>query len=114
MTAAAVGTSPRTSTAGRAGVAGWTGPLRRSAWTVALVTALGAALGLLLVVHRDHRYAAQATVVLDSSAGTTAERQARAQAVVDLVESGQVRGGVARVLDVSGRAGATDQRGRRG
>ena len=46
MTAAAVGTSSRTSTAGRAGVAGWTGPLRRSAWTVALVTALGAVLGL--------------------------------------------------------------------
>ena len=100
MTAVAVGTSPRTSTAGRVGVAAWAGPLRRSAWTVALVTALGAVLGLLLVVHRDHRYAAHGTVVLDTSAGTTAERQARAQAVVDLVESGQVRGGVARVLDV--------------
>jgi len=100
MTAVAVGTSPRTSTAGRAGVAAWAGPLRRSAWTVALVTALGAVLGLLLVVHRDHRYAAHGTVVLDTSAGTTAERRARAQAVVDLVESGQVRGGVARVLDV--------------
>jgi hypothetical protein len=101
MAAAAVGTSPRPSTAGRAGLASWTGPLRRSAWTVALVTALGAALGLLLVVHRDHRYAARASVVLDSSAGSTADRQTgEAQAVVDLVESGQVRGGVARVLDV--------------
>src|SRR6185295_2906093 len=74
MAAAAVEISPRTITAGRAGVAGWTGPLRRSAWTVALVTALGAALGLLLVVHRDHRYAAHASVVLDSSAGSSAER----------------------------------------
>ena len=100
MAAAAVGISPGPITAGRAGIAGWTGPLRRSAWTVALVTALGAALGLLLVVHRDHRYAARASVELDSSAGSTAERQARAQAVVDMVESGQVRGGVARVLDV--------------
>jgi hypothetical protein len=100
MTAAAVRTSPKASTTGRAGLAGWTGPLRRAAWTVALVTALGAALGLLLVVHRDHRYAARASVVLDSSAGTTAERQARAQAVVDMIESGQVRGGVARVLGV--------------
>ena len=77
MTAVAVGTSPRTSTAGRAGVAGWTGPLRRSAWTVALVTALGAALGLLLVVHRDHRYVARRHGRRwTSSAGTTAERQA--------------------------------------
>jgi hypothetical protein len=100
MAAAAVGISPSTITAGRAAVAGWTGPLRRSAWTVALVTALGAALGLLLVVHRDHRYAAHASVVLDSSAGSSAERRARALAVVDMVESGQVRGGVARVLDV--------------
>ena len=100
MAVAAVGTSPNTSTEGRAGVAGWTGPLRRAAWTVALVTALGSALGLLLVVHGDHRYAARAAVVLDSGAGTTAERQARAQSVADLIESGQVRGGVARVLDV--------------
>jgi hypothetical protein len=74
--------------------------LRRSAWTVALVTAIGAALGLLLVVHGDHRYAAHASVVLDSSAGSPAERQERAQAVADLIESGQVRGGVARVLNV--------------
>lgn len=100
MAVAEVGTSPNTSTEGRAGLAGWTGPLRRAAWTVALVTALGSALGLLLMVHGDHRYAARAAVVLDSGAGTTAERQARAQSVADLIESGQVRGGVARVLDV--------------
>ena len=100
MAAATAGTATRTSTTGRAGVAGWAGPLRRSAWTVALVTALGAALGLLLVVHGGHRYAADASVVLDSSAGSPAEHRVQAETVADLLEAGQVRGGVARVLDI--------------
>ena len=101
MSAARVTPVARATTGGSTPRTGWTGPLRRSVWTVALVTALGAAVGLLLMVHGGRRYTAHGSVILDASTGPSADRQANAQAVADMVESGQVRGGVARVLDVS-------------